>query len=99
MIDTAPLIAAVLSLALGGISLLWPPRRLRHATFAAGMVAFALESAVVYALLEHASTPETHARWMTALESASLLPPIAWCLFAFRASRHAAAPPPPGWPS
>ena len=51
MIDTAPLIAAVVSLALGGISLLWPPRRLRHATFAAGMVAFALESALVYALL------------------------------------------------
>jgi len=97
MIDTAPLIAAVVSLLLGGISLLWPPRRLRHATFAAGMVAFALESAVVYALLEHASTPEAHARWMTALESASLLTPIPWCLFAFLSARNADATIPHGW--
>ncbi len=97
MMAAAPLVAIVASLALGGISLLRPPRRLRQLTFAAGMVTFALESALVYGLLLYATRPEDHARWMTALHSATLLTPIPWCLFAFLAGRDADAPVPRPW--
>jgi putative PEP-CTERM system histidine kinase len=97
MIAAAPLVAVVVSLVLAGISLLWPPRRLRQVAFAAGMVAFALESALVYGLLIHAATPEGHSRWMTALQSGTLLTLIPWCLFAFLSGRHADAPIPRGW--
>src|SRR5713101_4388220 len=97
MMAAAPLIAIVASLALGGISLLRPPRRLRQLTFAAGMVTVALESALVYGLLLYATRPEDHARWMTALHSATLLTPIPWCLFAFLAGRDADAPVPRAW--
>ncbi len=96
MIAAAPLVAVVLSLALAGISLLWPPRRLRQVAFATGMVAFAIESTLVYGLLS-AATSEGHARWMTALQSGTLLTLIPWCLFAFLSGRHADAPIPRGW--
>jgi putative PEP-CTERM system histidine kinase len=97
MMAAAPLVAIVVSLALGGISLLRPPRRLRQLTFAAGMVTFAIESALVYGLVIYATRPEDHARWMTALRSATLLTPIPWCLFAFLSGRDADAPVPRAW--
>jgi len=97
MIAGAPLVAAALSLVFAGISLLRPPRRLRQVTFAGGMVAFALQSLLVYGLLSYSSTPESHQRWMAALQSMALLVPIPWCLFAFLAGRHADAPIPRGW--
>ncbi len=97
MMTAAPLIAIALSLALAGTSLLWAPRRLRQVTFAAGMVAFALESALIYGLLFYAVTPEDHARLMTALQSGILLTPIPWSLFAFLSARKAEAPVPRGW--
>lgn len=93
----APLVAAALSLVFAGISLLRPPRRLRQVTFAGGMVAFALESLLVYGLLVYSPTPEGHHGWMTALQSVALLTPIPWCLFAFLTGRHADAPIPRGW--
>jgi len=93
----APLVAAALSLVFAGISLLRPPRRLRQVTFAAGMLAFALQSLLVYGLLFYSPTPESHQRWMVALQSVALLTPIPWCLFAFLAGRHADAPIPRGW--
>ena len=93
----APLVAAALSLVFAGISLLRPPRRLRQVTFAAGMLAFALQSLLVYGLLFYSPTPESHQRWMVALQSVALLTPIPWCLFAFLAGRHAGAPIPRGW--
>ncbi len=97
MMAAAPLFVIAISLVLATLSLLWPPRRLRQVTFAAGMVAFALESALVYGLLFHARTPVAHAGWMTALQSATLLTPIPWCLFAFLSGRHVDAPVPRGW--
>jgi putative PEP-CTERM system histidine kinase len=97
MMSGAPLIAAALSLCFAGISLLRPPRRLRHVTFAGGMVAFALQSLLVYGLLFYSATPESHQRWLVALESVALLTPIPWCLFAFLAGRHADAVIPRGW--
>ena len=63
MMTVAPLIAVATSLVLAGISLLRPPRRLRQITFAAGMVAFALESLLVYGLLFYSWTPTDHAWW------------------------------------
>ena len=97
MMTGAPLIAIALGLVLAGSSLLRPPRRLRQVTFAAGMLAFALESVLVYGLLFYSPTPESHQNWMAALQSVGLLAPIPWCLFAFLAGRHADAPVPP-WP-
>ena len=97
MMTGAPLVAAALSLVFAGISLLRPPRRLRQVAFAGGMVAFALQSLLVYGLLFYSSTPESHQGWMTALQSVALLVPIPWCLFAFLAGRHAEAPIPRGW--
>lgn len=92
-----PLVAAALSLVFAGISLLRPPRRLRQVTFAGGMVAFALQSLLVYGLLFYSTTPESHQSWMAALQSVALLAPIPWCLFAFLVGRHADAPIPGGW--
>ena len=97
MTAVAPLLAIAVSLGLAGISLLWPPRRLRQVAFAAGMVAFALESALVCELLVYSLVPEDHARWMTAFQSATLLTPIPWCLFAFLSGRNADASVPRGW--
>lgn len=97
MMSGAALVAAALSLVFAGSALLRPPRRLRQVTFAGGMVAFALQSLLVYGLLSSSPTPESHQRWMAALESVALLTPIPWCLFAFLAGRHADAPVPRGW--
>jgi hypothetical protein len=97
MLTGAPLIAVVISLVLAGISLIRPPRRARQVTFAAGMVAFALESLLVHGLLFYSQTDEGHARWVTALQSAALLTPIPWCFFAFLAGREADARVPRGW--
>ncbi|MDO8475188.1 MAG: PEP-CTERM system histidine kinase PrsK [Candidatus Rokubacteria bacterium] len=97
MMAGAPLVAAALSLVFAGISLLRPPRRLRQVTFAGGMVTFALQSLLVYGLLFYSLTPESHQRWMIALQSVALLVPIPWCLFAFLAGRHADARIPRGW--
>ena len=97
MMSGAPLVAAALSLAFAGISVLRPPRRLRQVTFAGGMVAFALQSLLIYGLLSYSPTPESHQRWMVALQSVALLTPVPWCLFAFLAGRHADAPIPRGW--
>jgi putative PEP-CTERM system histidine kinase len=97
MMSGAPLIAIALSLVLAGSALLQSPRRLRQVTFAAGMLAFALESLLVYGLLLYSPTPESHQSWMAALQFAALLTPIPWCLFAFLAGRHADAPIPRGW--
>ena len=97
MMTGAPLVAAALSLVFAGISLLRPPRRLRQVTFAGGMVAFALQSLLVYGLLFYSPTPESHQNWMAALQSVALLAPIPWCLFAFLAGRHADAPIPRAW--
>lgn len=92
-----PLIAALVSLILAGVSLFWPPRRLRQAAFAAGMVMLALESLLVYVLLFFSPTVESDAGWLAALQSLSLLTPIPWCFFAFLSGRHADAPIPSGW--
>ena len=97
MMTGAPLIAVVASLVLAAISLLRPPRRLRQVTFAAGMLAFALESLLVFGLLSYSTTPESHARLLAALQSMTLLTPIPWCLFAFLSGRDAEAPVPTGW--
>jgi putative PEP-CTERM system histidine kinase len=97
MLTGVPLAAAALSLLFAGISLLRPRRRLRQVTFAGGMVAFVLESLLVYGLLFYSPTPESHQRWMAAFQSVALLTPIPWCLFAFLAGRHADAPIPRGW--
>ncbi len=97
MMSGAPLLAIALSLVLAGSALLRPPRRLRQVTFAAGMLAFALESLLVYGLLFYSPSPEGHQRWMAALQSATLLTPIPWCLFAFLAGRDADAPIPRAW--
>jgi putative PEP-CTERM system histidine kinase len=97
MMIGAPLIAVVASLILAGIPVLRPPRHLRQITFAVGMVAFALESVLVYGLLFYSSGPEGHARWMGALQSATLLTPIPWCLFTFLAGREADARVPRSW--
>jgi putative PEP-CTERM system histidine kinase len=97
MMTVAPLIAVALSLILAGISLLRPPRRLRQITFAAGMVAFAMESVLVDGLLFYSPTPADHAWWMTMLQSVTVLTPIPWCLFAFLSGRHADAPVPRAW--
>jgi len=97
MMALAPLIAVAVSLILAGISVLRPPRRLRQVTFAAGMVAFAIESVLVWGLLFHSAAPREHAWWMTALQSVALLTPIPWCLFAFLSGRRADAPVPRAW--
>ena len=47
MMTGVPLIAAALSLILGGIALVRPPRQLRQTMFAAGMAAFTLESLLI----------------------------------------------------
>jgi len=94
MITGAPLIAAALSVVLAVVALLRPPRHLRQIMFASGMAAFTLESLLVQGLLVYSNSPESHATWMGALESASLLTPIPWCLFAFLAGREAHAPVP-----
>jgi putative PEP-CTERM system histidine kinase len=99
MMALAPLVAIVSSLICSGISVLRPPRRLRQVTFAAGMVAFALESVLVYGLLFRSPVPPVHAWWMTALQSATLLTPIPWCLFAFLSGRRADVPVPHVWQS
>jgi putative PEP-CTERM system histidine kinase len=97
MLTGAPLTAAALSLVLAGIALLRPPRRLRQVMFAAGMTAFTLESLLIYGLLFHSTSPESHAMWMAALQSATLLTPIPWCLFTFLSGREADAPVPRTW--
>ena len=97
MMDLAPLVAVVSSLVLASLSLLRPPRRLRQVAFAGGMAALAVESLLVWALLSTSTTPESHAWWMTLLQSVALLTPIPWCLFAFLSGRHADARVPSGW--
>jgi putative PEP-CTERM system histidine kinase len=97
MMTGAPLLAAALSLLFAGISLSRPPRRLRQVTFAAGMLAFALQSLLIYGLLFYSPTPESHQSFMAAFQSVALLTPVPWCLFAFLAGRHADAPIPRGW--
>ena len=97
MMSLAPLAAAVTSLILAGISLLRPPRRLRQIAFAIGMVAFALESLVVYKLLFDSLTPADHAWWMTGCQVMAFLTPIPWCFFVFLSGRNANAPVPSGW--
>jgi putative PEP-CTERM system histidine kinase len=97
MMTGAPLVATALSLVLAGIALLRPPRHLRQIIFAAGMAAFTLESLLIYGLLFYSASPESHAMWMVALQSATLLTPIPWCLFAFLAGREADAPVPRTW--
>ena len=57
-------IAVVLSLILAGMSVLRPLRRLRQVTFAAGMVAFAIESVLIYGLLFYSVTPAGHGWWI-----------------------------------
>jgi putative PEP-CTERM system histidine kinase len=97
MITGAPLIAAALSLVLAGVALLRPPRHLRQIMFAAGMMAFVLESLLIYGLLFYSASPESHAMWMGTLQAVGLLTPIPWCLFAFLAGREADAPVPRTW--
>jgi putative PEP-CTERM system histidine kinase len=97
MIVAAPLLAAVVSLVLAGTALVRPPRHLRQVMFAAGMVAFALESVLVFGLLSYAGSPESQAGWIVGLQSVSLLTPIPWCLFTFLAGRGATAPVPFNW--
>ena len=65
--------------------------------FAAGMVAFAVESLLVDRLLSYPLTPEGQAFWILALQTATLLTPIPWCLFAFLAGRGADASVPRNW--
>jgi putative PEP-CTERM system histidine kinase len=93
----APMMAVAASLCLACVALLRPPRRLRQVTFAAGMVAFAIESFLIYGLLTYPVTPEAQSWWMGALRSVSLLTPIPWCLFAFLSGRNADARVPVGW--
>ena len=93
----APMMAVAASLCLACVALLRPPRRLRQVTFAAGMVAFAIESFLIYGLLTYPVTPEAQSWWMGALRSVSLLTPIPWCLFAFLSGRNADARIPVGW--
>jgi putative PEP-CTERM system histidine kinase len=95
--DKAPLLALATSLGLAAFALLRPPRHLRQIMFAAGMVAFAVESFLVDRLLSYAMTPESQAFWMLALQTATLLTPIPWCLFAFLAGRGADAAVPRNW--
>jgi putative PEP-CTERM system histidine kinase len=97
MMTGVPLIAAALSLILGGIALVRPPRQLRQIMFAAGMAAFTLESLLVYGLLSTSASPESDAMWMAALQSIALLTAIPWCLFAFLAGREADVPVPRTW--
>jgi hypothetical protein len=65
--------------------------------FAAGMVAFAVESLLVDRLLSYPLTPEGQAFWILALQTATLLTPIPWCLFAFLAGSGADASVPRNW--
>src|SRR5215813_6866655 len=97
MMDKAPLLAIATSLGLAVFALLRPPRHLRQIMFAAGMVAFAVESFLVDRLLSYAMTPESQAFWMQALQSATLVTPVPWCLFAFLAGRDADASVPSNW--
>ena len=97
MMDKAPLLAIATSLGLAVFALLRPPRHLRQIMFAAGMVAFAVESFLVDRLLSYAITPESQAFWMQALQSATLITPVPWCLFAFLAGRDADASVPRNW--
>src|SRR5262249_17082565 len=97
MMDKAPLLAIATSLGLAVFALLRPPRHLRQIMFAAGMVAFAVESFLVDRLLSYAMTPESQAFWMQALQSATLVTPVPWCLFAFLAGRDADASVPRNW--
>ena len=97
MMPLAPLTAVVASLILACISLLRPPRRLRQITFAAGMVALALESWLVYRLLFDSMTPSDHAWWLAGLQVMAFITPIPWCFFVFLSGRAADAPVPSGW--
>ena len=97
MIPFAPLIAVATSLALAGISLLRPPRRLRQIAFAVGMVALAAESGLVYKVVFDSLAPSDHAWWLTWLEAMAFIVPIPWCFFAFLSGRAAGAPMPSGW--
>src|SRR5262249_17119129 len=97
MMDKAPLVAIATSLGLAVFALLRPPRHLRQIMFAAGMVAFAVESFLVDRLLSYAMTPESQAFWMQALQSATLVTPVPWCLFAFLAGRDPDASVPRNW--
>ena len=97
MMTGAPLIAATLSLVLAGIVLIRPPYHLRQIMFGAGMAAFTLESLLIYGLLFYSPSPESHATWMGTLQSATLLTPIPWCLFAFFSCRDTDASVPRTW--
>jgi putative PEP-CTERM system histidine kinase len=97
MMTFAPLTAIVVSLILAGVSLLRPPRQLRQAAFAVGMVALALESFLGYKLLFDSLMPADHAWWLTGFQAVALLTPIPWCFFAFLSGRRADAPVPVGW--
>ena len=70
MIDKAPLLAVVTSLGLAAFALLRPPRHLRQIMFAAGMVAFAVESVLIDRLLSQSATPDDQAFWMLAFQCA-----------------------------
>lgn len=97
MTPLAPLAAVATSLILAGMSLLRPPRRLRQIAFAAGMVALAVESGLVYKLLFDSLVPVDHVRWLIWLQVVAYLAPIPWCFFAFLSGRAAEAPMPSGW--
>lgn len=90
------LIAVAGSLVLGAAAVARPPRRLTHLTFAAGMLAFALEAAASYGLLFHSESVAAHTAWLLAFSAMGLVLPIPWAVFSFASARrvHAAIPRP-----
>ena len=85
------------SLVLGLAALVRGPRRLAQMTFTAGMLAFAVESGLIYGLLFYSSTPASHARWLASIRMFALLLPIPWALFTFVSFRRADAVIPWAW--
>ena len=87
--------AALGSLGLAGLAVARPPRRLTQWSFAAGMLAFALQSFSIWNLLVTSGSPETHRFWLVELHVLGLILPWPWALFAFALGRspHAAVPP------
>lgn len=74
-------LAGLSSLALAGLALTPRPRTRLHWSFAAGMLAFAVESGAVLALLAAPPLPGTALGWLRLREVTGLLVPIPWLIF------------------
>ena len=73
--------AGVSSLVLAAWALLQRPRERLHWSFAAGMLAFAAESAARYVLAVGTVEPEDRLLWLRIVEAAALVVPLPWAFF------------------